>query len=233
MTSYELFLLLDEGLIFGLIALGVYVAFFCLLFPDLTPDGSFVLGGVLYSKASMAGMSPILAILIATGGGALAGLLTASVNKVVKIPAVVSGLIVSTALYSLNWLILSKPNQYIEPSNTLVGNITGVTGAWHLFAWLLAIWAGVGIFVIKFSSSIWGLRLRAVGENTLLARDLNISETGYTFGGLAIANGIVGLAGAMFVQRSFSADINMGLGITIAGLAGLILGLIIASRSRV
>jgi putative ABC transport system permease protein len=232
MTDYQLFLLLDEGLIFGLIALGIYVSFFWLRFPDLTPDGSFVFGAVIYARVVHSGFTPALGILSALIAGALAGSCTALLNRVTKIPAVVAGLVVSTALYSANWLILGKPNQFVDPSHTLVGNVVGAVGARRLLLWLLAVWIIAAVSIVRLSLSIWGLRLRAIGENAILGRDLGLSETAYTFCGLAVANSIVALSGALFVERSFSADINMGIGTTIAGLAALILGLAIASTQR-
>src|SRR5258708_16604159 len=232
MTNYQLFLLLDEGLIFGLIALGIYIAFFWLRFPDLTPDASFVFGAVVYARVVQSGVTPVVGILLALIAGAAAGSCTALLNRITKLPAVVAGLVVSTVLYSANWLILGKPNQFVDPVHTLVGNVSGAIGARHLLLWLLAVWIIVAVFISRLFFSIWGLRLRAIGENSLLARDLGLSETAYSFYGLALANGIVALAGALFVERSFSADINMGIGVTVGGLAGLILGLAIARTAR-
>jgi len=129
-------------------------------------------------------------------------------------------------------LILAKPNQFLDSPYTLVGDVPGLTGVVHLLALLgLISTFTVGCLVV-FAGSIWGLRMRAIGENPLLANDLGASERRYALLGLALANGIVGLSGALFSQRTFSADINMGIGITIVGLTGLILGLLIAGVRR-
>lgn len=231
MISYKLLLVLNEGLIFGLLATGVYLAFQWLRFPDLTPDGSFVLGAVVFVKASSSGLPPFLSLAVSIAAGALAGSCTAAVNKFVKVPTVVAGLLVSSALYSVTWLLLAKPNQFLDPIYTLVGDVSGALGARLLLLWLVLICSLTVVALVIFSGSIWGLRARAVGENPLLANDLGTSETKYTFLCLSLANGIVGLSGALFAQRSFSADINMGVGVTIIGLAGLILALLI-SRGR-
>ena len=231
MLPFKILLLLNEGLIFGILALGVYVAFQWLRFPDLTPDGSFASGAALYVKASILGCPPIISLLAGLLAGALGGCLTATASKVIKIPSVVAGLIVSSALYSINWLILGKPNQFLDSQFTLSGSLVGVQAALTLFWWLLVICTVVVLVLRLFSTSIWGIKLRAIGENPLLANDLAISETKYTFIGLAIANGLVGLSGALFAQRSYSADINMGVGVTIVGLSGVILGLLF-SRKR-
>jgi putative ABC transport system permease protein len=225
MLAYKLLLVLNEGLIFGVLALGVYVSFQWLRFPDLTPDGSFVLGSVAYALAVLAGWPPVAALLPAILGGATAGACTAAVNRWFRVPTVVAGLLTASALYSVAWLLLGRPNQPLTASATLVGNAVGANGATRLLVWLLACLVAVMAGLVLFSRTMWGLRTRAIGENPLLARDLGTSETAYTFVGLGIGNGLVGLAGALFVQRSYSADINMGLGATIAGLAGMLLGL--------
>lgn len=232
MTLYNLSFILDDGLIFALLAIGIYIAFQWLRFPDLTPDGSFVLGACAYVKSVIIGVPPIFALIISVLAGALAGCCTAAVNRFVKVPAVVAGLVVSAGLYSITWLVLNQPNQFLDPQLTLVGNVSGVTAAWFLLVWLGVISLFVVVFLSVLGGSVWGLRLRALGENPLLAHDLGASMTRYTFFALALANGLVGLAGALFAQRSYSVDINMGIGITITGLAGMLLGLLIARQRR-
>lgn len=232
MYSYQLSLLLGEGLIFGLVALGVLIAFQWLRFPDLTPDGSFALGAAAYAQATLSGIPPSVALLAALAFGALAGICTAAVNTLARVPTVIAGLLVSSALYSVTWLFMGKPNQFIDPELTLVGNVSGATAAWFLLVWLAVIWLLIIVALTIAADSMWGLRIRAIGENPLLAQDLGVSEAFCRFSGLAVANGIVGLAGALFAQRSFSADISMGLGVTISGLSGMIVGLLIVGSRR-
>lgn len=232
MLGYKFILVLSEGLVFGLFATGVYVAFQWLRFPDLTPDGSFVLGGATYVVTANAGVPPLLSILLAVLAGGLAGSCTAAVNRFARVPAVVAGLLVALGLYSASWLLLGKPNAFLPAALTLIGAIPGPHGALHLLVWLLAFCGIILILLAVFANSIWGLRARAIGDNPLLALDLGVSETAYTFLLLIVANALVGLAGALFVQRSFSADVNMGIGQTLIGLIGMMLGLIITTRSR-
>jgi putative ABC transport system permease protein len=232
MILYKALLIINEGLIFGIFALGIYVAFQWLKFPDLTPDGSFVLGACVYVKAVTFGMPLFLALFASILAGILAGMTTASLNKIIKIPTVVSGLLVSTGLYSLSWLLLGKPNQFLQPKFTFIGDITGINASFHLFLWFV-VFVILILFLLKiFGDSIWGLKLRAIGENHLLAKDLGTKEFYYTYIGLGVANGLVALAGALFSQRSYSADINMGIGQTIIGLIGMILGLLICRNKR-
>lgn len=232
MILYKVLLVVDEGLIFGLLAIGVYIAFQWLRFPDLTPDGSFTLGACFYAVAVGNGVTPVIGIVMAAVAGALAGSCTAGINKLVGVPTVVAGLLVSSSLYSLTWLLLGKPNQFLEPTLTLVGDVSGFVWAWHLLLWLCVICAITVILLNVFAGSIWGLRVRAIGENPLLAHDIRVSESRYTFLCLSLSNGLVGLAGALFAQRSFSADINMGVGVTIIGLTGMILGLLLTRGRR-
>jgi putative ABC transport system permease protein len=223
---------LNEGLIFGFVALGIYVSFQWLRFPDLTPDGAFAIGGAVYVEAIGNAAPQLAAVAAAALFGALAGCVTAGINRWGRVPSVVAGLLTSSGLYSVAWLLLGRPNRFIARSHTMVGDLSGATGAFGL---LIIVFISIGFVVTLlsfFSGSLWGLRLQAIGENPYLARDLATSETSYTFLGLGIANGCVGIGGALFVQRSFSADINMGLGITIIGLAGMILGLVFVGRSR-
>lgn len=223
---------LAEGLIFTLLAFGLFVAFRWQRFPDLTPDGSFVLGATVYAQAAVHGIPLLLALLAAVVCGAAAGALTATANRFARLPTVVAGLAVASALYSINWLLLGKPNQFLDTQFTFGGSAGGMHSL--LLLLLCALGAVVTIIVLLdlFSRSITGLRLRAIGENPLLARDLGCSETAYTFLSLAIANSLASLAGALFAQRSFSADVNMGTGVTLAGLSGMLLGLLLAGSSR-
>jgi putative tryptophan/tyrosine transport system permease protein len=232
MLIFKLSSIASEGIIFGLLAIGIYVAFQWLRFPDLTPDGSFTVGAAIYVKAVGSGFSPALAIIFSIAAGAMGGCCTAIITQFIKVPSVVAGLLVSSAFYSINWLILGKPNQFLEPSMTLVGDVSGLMGTWGLLLWLTLFCLIVILGLDLFSKSIWGIRTRAIGQNPILAKDLGLSETLYVCLGLAIANGLVGLAGALFAQRSFSADIGMGIGVTIVGLTGVILGLLIVGNRR-
>ncbi|KPA19722.1 Bacterial inner-membrane translocator [Candidatus Magnetomorum sp. HK-1] len=232
MISYKLLLIINEGLIFGLFAVGVFIAFQWLRFPDLTPDGSFVLGACIYVKSVESGFIVINALLLSVMGGMVAGFCTAYFNKILKIPTVVSGLLVSLSLLSISWLLLGKPNQFLTPENTLVGDIMGKKASAYLFIWLFSLSFIIIFFLKIFADSFSGLRMRAIGENPLLPNDIGVSNYFYTFLGLGIANGIIGLTGALFTQRSYSADINMGGGQTIIGLIGMIIGLILSRNRR-
>lgn len=225
-------LIISEGSIFALFAFGVYLSFQWLRFPDLTPDGSFVIGACTYVKAVVLGVHPLLAVLISFFAGCACGIMTGSLNRFIKIPPVIAGLMMSIALYSVGWKILGKPNQFLENAQTLVGNTTGDKYNIELLCYLLII-VTVVIFLLNFfSETIWGLKIKAVSENPLIAKSITKNETGYYLFLLALSNGVVAVAGSLFLQRSFSADINMGVGQTIVGLIGMMIGLMLASSTR-
>lgn len=228
----QILLIVTEGLIFTLFAYGVYLSFQWLRFPDLTPDGSFVIGGIAYVKMVALGMPPLLAVVASFFAGAFCGVITGSLNRLIKIPPVIAGLLMSIALYSVGWKILGKPNQFLENNQTLVGTATGEQYNAMLLIYLVAI-VGVVIFLLHFfSETIWGLRVRAIAENPVIANSLTKNENGYYLFLLAISNGIVAISGSLFLQRSFSADINMGVGQTIVGLIGMMIGLMLAASNR-
>ncbi|MEM9360079.1 MAG: hypothetical protein AAGB04_28170, partial [Pseudomonadota bacterium] len=127
---------------------------------------------------------------------------------------------------------LGKPNQFLDVQHTLVGSRTPNESLLFLLLWVALFVAIVGALVCLLGNSKYGLVARAIGENPKLSSDLAASNNFYTFSLLFLANATVGLGGALFVQRSFSADVNMGTGITIIGLAAMILGLLIAARTR-
>lgn len=229
MLPLKLLFVANEGLIFGIFALGLYIAFQWLKFPDLTPDGSFVVGPCVFVQLCHMQIPFLLAILGGVFSGFLLGSTTIILNKFLRIPSIISGLITSTASYSLALIILRKPNETIT-TKTEFFNSDIIYGQFFLFTTLILI-----VFVLIFlfqivGNSTWGLRLRAIGENPLLCNDLKISEKKYYIIGLGAANSLVSFSGILFTQRSYTVDVNMGIGYTIIGLIAMILGLILSSK---
>lgn len=231
MVAYKIALLLSDGAVYAVLAVGMYVAFRWVRFPDLTPDGSFVTGGVVYVLAAAAGISPVWAVVAAALAGSIAGGLTALLNAALSVPPVVAGLITATMLYSINWLMMGRPNSLVRPEHTVLGATLGESAAWQLAALIAVLAVGLVTFLHVVGNSLLGLRIRALGERPSLARELRVRGWLYALTGLVLANGVVGLAGALLVQRSFSADVNAGVGISIMGLAGMTLGLLLAKES--
>jgi putative ABC transport system permease protein len=222
---------LNEALVFALLALGVYVAFQWARFPDLTPDGAVVLSASVFAQCLLHRLPFWASLCLAALAGGCAGLTTAGVNKVLRVPSVVAGLLVSTALYSASLLVLGKPNQFL-PVEVLFGRSATNDEVTMRSALInISVVSTATVLLALGSRTLYGIRLRAVGENPLLARDFASSEWFYTFSGLFISNTLVGLSGALFCMRSYSADVNMGSGMTVTGLAAMVLGRLIAPRT--
>ena len=232
MILNQLLLICNEGLIFAIFAFGIYLSFQWLKFPDLTPDGSFLIGACIYVKSAGIGVNPLFSILVATLSGSFCGIITACLNRFIKIPTFISGVLMSVALYSIGWLLLGKPNQFLDYKLTLVGDSVGIKYNFELLCYLIPIIGAITIFIILFYNSIWGLRIRAIGENSNISHKITKNNTLYYFLLLAISNGIVATSGALFLQRSYSVDINMGMGQTIVGLTIMIIGMLLSYPTR-
>lgn len=217
---------LEIGLIFGLVALGVLLSFRIVNFPDLTVDGSFPLGGAVAATLIVAGWNPFAATGLAIVAGALSGALTAFLNVRLKIMQLLASILVMIALYSVNLRVMGKPNVPLinEPTVFSVFAFEQVPEYWLKPLVLLAIVAVVKVLLDLFFASEAGLAMRATGGNPRMARAQGISTDVQTTLGLALSNALVALAGALFVQTQGGADISMGVGTIVIGLAAVIIG---------
>lgn len=209
----------EIGLIYGLIAMGVYFTFRISDFPDLTVDGSFPLGAATAAVLITGGMSPWLATGIAILAGMLAGFCTGFLNVRWKILNLLAGILTMTALYSINLRIMGQPNIALFNSQTVfsvfpIHPIFVITFILGLLTWLLA----------RFLASDLGLGLRAVGLNPQVGGAYGINVGHMKLMGLSLSNALVALAGALFAQLQGFADIAMGSGTIINGLAAIIIG---------
>jgi len=217
---------IEIGLVFGLVALGVYLSFRVLNFPDLTVDGSFPLGAATAATLIVADVDPFLATLIAALAGACAGLVTAFLNLRFNILHLLASILTMIALYSINLRIMGKPNVAIINDPTVLTPFEGL-GLANLYlkpiaAAAVAIVAAV--LLIRFLRSDYGLAMRATGANQRMARAQGIDTRRMTYVGMAISNALVGLAGALFAQMNGFADVTIGTGTIVVGLAAVIVG---------
>lgn len=216
----------EIGLIYGLVALGVYLSFRVLNFPDLTVDGSFTLGAAVSATLIVAGSNPYLACLAGTLAGALAGLVTAYLNLRFNILHLLASILTMTALYTINLRVMGKPNVAIIMEPTVLDPFEGLglSNAWlkPVFIGIVAII--VAILLARFLTSRYGLAMRATGTNARMARANGISTNQTTYAGMALSNGLVALAGALFAQTNGFADVTMGIGTIVIGLAAVIVG---------
>ena len=217
---------LEIGLIFGLVALGVFLSFRVINFPDLTVDGSFPLGGAVAATLIVAGWNPFAATAVAIAAGTAAGALTAWLNVHLRIMQLLASILVMIALYSINLRVMGKPNVALidEPTVFSMVAIAGVPEYWMKPLALLVVVLAAKLLLDWFFASESGLAMRATGGNPRMARAQGISTDRQTLVGLALSNALVALAGALFVQTQGGADISMGVGTIVIGLAAVIIG---------
>lgn len=226
MTLIALLGSLEMGLIFALVALGVFISFRVINFPDLTVDGSFPLGGAVAATLLVAGWHPLAATAAAFAAGALAGLTTGWLHVKLKIMQLLAGILVMIALYSINLRVMGKPNEPLLGASTVFNTppLEALPGPWTTALVLLAVTLAVKFALDRYFGSEAGLAMRATGGNARMARALGVSTDRLSLFALALSNGIVALAGALFAQSQGGADVSMGIGTIVIGLAAVIIG---------
>ena len=226
MTIFAFLGAIEVGLIFGLVALGAYLSFRVLAFPDLTVEGSFPLGAAVAATLIVVGLNPVLATLAAALAGAAAGMVTAYLNVRFKILHLLAGILTAVALYSINLRIMGRPNMPLLGQETLFTPLRGLeVPSYVLVPTALAmVVIVVKLLLDRFLHSEIGLAMRATGANPEMARANGVDTGGLTILGLAMSNALVGLAGGLFAQTQGAADISMGVGVIIVGIAAVIIG---------
>ena len=220
------------GIIWGIMALGLYLSFRVLNFPDMTVDGSLTLGGAISAVNVAVGMSPIMAILIAMGAGMVAGSVTGFLHTKFKIPDLLAGILTQFALYSINLRIMGQANFGLLNQTTLFTQMKamGVPSQW---AGLIAgvIFAVIFVVVIYcFFGTEIGCALRATGNNPDMVKAMGANTSRYIVLGLILGNGLSATAGAILAQYQGYADINMGVGTIVIGLAAIMIGEVLFSK---
>jgi putative ABC transport system permease protein len=220
---------LYEGLAFGFVAIGVYLTFRVLAFPDLTVDGSFPLGGAVAAVLIVNGVNPFLATLAALGAGICAGLATSLLNTKLKIPALLASILVMVALYSMNLrVMMGRPNLPLLRETTIFVLASQLLGLETRLVYQLVV-AGVLVVIVFFILNWFlrteiGLALRATGDNEQMVRAAGVDTDKTTILGVSIANGLVAFSGGVVAQGQGFADVGMGIGMIIMGLASVIIG---------
>lgn len=226
MTVFAFMGAVEAGLIFGLVAIGVFLSFRVLDFPDLTVDGSFPLGAAIAAVGIISGLDPFVATGLACLAGFLAGVVTAQLHLKLGILHLLASILVMLALYSINLRIMGRPNLPLLSSDTIFTRIETLPMP-MIYAMPLAF--GVIVFAVKlavdwFLSTETGLALRAAGANPRMAAAQGIDRAHFLPLGLGLSNALVALAGALFAQSQGFADVTMGVGVIIIGLAAVIVG---------
>ncbi|MCC5877749.1 MAG: ABC transporter permease [Candidatus Sumerlaeia bacterium] len=234
---------LTIGLILALLALGVYITFRIFGFPDITVDGSITLGAAVCAILLVRGVDPLTATLAAAGVGAIAGLITGILHTVFHINGLLSGILVMTGLYSVNLHVMGRSNIPLLNERTLVTWADGLTHrifgdatfvnllGWRVPPGDLVFLVGVLLFILAVMGLLYwffrtdlGTAMRATGDNPQMIRALGTNTGLMITIGLAISNGLVGLAGGVLAQYQGFADVQMGIGMVVWGLAAVIIG---------
>ncbi|WP_138420082.1 ABC transporter permease [Aquibacillus sediminis] len=244
---FSMFGAVESGIIFAIMALGVYLSFRILDFPDLTVDGSFVTGAAVAAVCIVNGVSPVIGTLLAAIAGFFAGNITGILNTKGKINPLLSGILMMTALYSINLRIMGgQPNIPLLNESTVFNMfdsfwgqlgideaLNGLLGSWGVAplpsTWIVLFATIVIIIFVKllidyFLTTEIGLALRATGDNEKMIRSLSANTDSLKIIGLGISNGLVALSGALIAQNDGFVDLKSGIGMIVIGLASVIIG---------
>ncbi len=214
------------GLLWAIMALGVYLTYRILDVADLTVEGTIALGGAVAARLISGGMNPWLATLIALAAGLLGGLCTGLLHTKLKIPALLSGILTMIALYSINLRVMGKSNIPLLRVKTVYSPLQdiGLSGALPSLIVGIIVVVVVAVIIYWFFGTEIGSAIRATGNNQNMARAQGINTSNMIILGLVISNGLVALSGALIAQYQSFADVQMGTGSIVIGLASLIIG---------
>jgi len=226
---------LVQSLVYAFVALAIMIPFRTLALPDLTMEGSFPLGGCVVGALLTAGLDPWSSTLLAIALGFSAGVATALIHLYFKVPSLLAGILVATMAWSANLRIMGMPNMAVLPELSIFDAISTqiLYSTWLQVALFAAVVAGVVLALIAFFRTEIGLSMRCVGANARLSPALGINDRFYILMGFGMANGLAALGGAIVVQQQGYADVTIGFGILINGLAALIIGEAIVGRSTI
>jgi len=226
MSLYTFIGALEQGFIFALTALGVYLTFRVLDFPDLTVDGSLPLGAAVCAALIVGGAPPFLAVAAAFAAGFAAGAVTGLISAKLHILNLLAGILTMIALYSVNIRVMGAPNLSLLNSPTIFTAFQSAPIASFAIPTIISVMVvvlvllGLGLFL----HTNFGLALRATGDNPQMVTSQGVNTNVTIIAGVALSNGVVALSGALLAQSQGSADVGMGVGTIVAGLASVIIG---------
>lgn len=221
---------LEQGMIYAIMALGVYITYKILDFPDLTVDGSFPMGAAITAVMITKGIHPVFTLFISFAAGAFVGMLTGLIHVKCKVRDLLSGIIMMTALYTVNLRIAGRANLPIYNQKTIFDNDfvnTIFKGSFSTYSTVILIFLITMIMKYLldwYMSTKSGFLLRAVGDNDTIVTSMGVDKGAVKIVGLAIANGLVTLSGCIYAQQQRYFDVSMGTGTVVIGLASVIIG---------
>lgn len=223
----------EQGFLFAFLGLGVLITFRFFRFPDLSAEGTYPLGGAVVAALLVAGVDPFTATLAAMLAGSAAGIVTALVHTKLRVNNIIAGIIVMTALYTVNLRVMGKANTPLLSTPTVFGDIVsalnrlGLDLPDNVFTTIpiaFVILAVAGIALVWFFRTDLGLAVRATGQNEAMILSLGVDIDRTKMVGLALSNGFIALSGALVAQNHGFADIGMGIGILVTGAAAVLIG---------
>jgi len=230
--------ILVEGLIYGIMVLGVFITFRVLDFPDLTVDGSFPLGAALMVQCILLGTNIWLALLVAFVGGVLAGVTTALIHNHLKVPNLLAGILTMTMLYSINIRIMgNRANVPVLKEETILSSVTAMFGDSIPEEYILLIFFLIVVIIIKvlvdlFFRTDLGMTMGAMGNNEQMVISQGVNPKTLKTIGVGLSNGLVAISGAFAAQYLGFADVGLGQGIIISGLASVMIGEFLVMKSN-
>ena len=217
----------SQGILWGVMVLGVFITYKLLDIADLTVDGSFALGGCVCAVCIVGGMDPLAAIVFATLAGLVAGAVTGLLHTLFEIPAILAGILTQIGLWSVNLRIMGKSNTPLMQSETIFSRVSELTGLSQSMATAVV---GIVVAVVIILALYWffgteiGSACRATGNNEAMVRALGVNTKVTKMIALTLSNGLVGLSGGLVCESQSYADIGMGTGAIVIGLAAIVIG---------
>lgn len=226
---------MEQGLMYAIMVLGVYLTYRILDYADLTVDGSFTLGAATVASLITSGYNPWFATIVAFIAGSLAGTFTGILHTKFKITPLLSGILTMTALYSINLRVMGKANISLLRMRTIFSDFASIPIFEKYGVLILALLTVflIGLLIYFFLETEFGLALRATGDNELMIRSLGVNTDIMKITGLALSNGLVAIAGSFVAQNQLFADISMGIGMIIIGLASVIIGEVLIGTTSI
>ena len=227
---------LSQGLLWAILAIGVYLSYRFLNISDLTSEGSFTLGAAVCASNIVSGVSPIVSCLLALLAGALAGLVTGVLHTKFKMPSLIAGILSMTGLYSINLRIMGKANIPLTNNDTLLTNLKNLLGLSRDRE--AAIYLGIIVCVIVIAILVWffntefGFSVVATGNNDKMIRANGVDSDKTIIAGLMLSNALIAFSGSLVAQYNGYADVTMGIGAIVVGLASVIIGEVLFRNSK-
>ena len=217
---------IGQGMLWALLGLGIFMTYRILNFPDMTTEGSFPLGGAVCVTAISTGVSPFVATLLGVGAGMLAGLVTGLLFTKGKIPIILAGILVMSGLNSVILFVMKSPNKSLlnQPKIQDVFQKMALPDYYDTIFLGISVLAVVMILLLFFFNTSLGQAYIATGDNEEMARSIGIQTDRMKILGLVLSNGLIGLSGALIAQNDGDADVSIGTGVIVIGLASLIIG---------